>query len=146
MDGVRDRLLATFDACHSDAFRLAALLTDDAALATRAVVDAFTDLAQELASGDWAVSPRSRLLHHVLRRAEPQGDGSGPLEGLEPADQLVALVRALPNQQRRAVVLHCGLGLDGPELASALDLPTSQAVSQLRRGIASVAARRESGR
>lgn len=143
MDGIRDRLLATYDACHCEAYRLAVLLTGDSSGARLAVVSAFTDLAHELSAGGWVASTRARLFHHVMRRAQvPEGEA----DDADPVDELVAVVRSLPNQQRRAVVLHCGLGLDGADLASALDLPTSQAVSQLRRGIAAIAARLESRR
>lgn len=142
MDAVRDRLLEVFDSSGRDAYRLAVMITGDGGRARAAVIDAFSDLADEIGNEVWAVSGRARLLHHVLRRAQPPVTADPPVPPHSP-EELIATARALPSQQRRAVLLHCGLGLDGPELAAALDLPTSVAASQLRRGIAAVSARME---
>lgn len=142
MDAVRDRLLEVFDSSGRDAYRLAVMITGDSGRAHVAVIGAFSALADEIGGEVWAVSGRARLLHHVLRRTQPPRAGDPPVPPHN-AEELIATARALPTQQRRAVLLHCGLGLDGPELASALDLPTSVAASQLRRGVAAVSARME---
>lgn len=145
MDDVHARVLATYDAVHVLAWRLAVMAGATAAEARTVVVGAFADLASEVRAGHEGPDPASRVLHHVLRRVSAGETDDVPVPPPDD-DALVATVHGLPNQQRRAVLLHCGLGLSGPDLARALDLPPSQAASQLRRGVAAVAARLEGHR
>jgi len=144
-----DEALATlYDAHYRGIIQLAAVLTDDIAVAEEIAQAAFAATYaawRTLRDGDQAVV---YLLRAVIRgcrshrtRSEPASRGAAAASSLATAgDVLMAALRGLPARQREALTLRCLAGLADADVAAAMGTGLSAARRYLLQGMASVQA------
>jgi RNA polymerase sigma-70 factor (ECF subfamily) len=85
----------------------------------------------------WIYRTAFRLATRELRaERRPRPEGPDPAPGLDPAEvrDIVVALRALPDRQRAAVILHDQEGFTGPEIARMLGISAATVRVHLVRG------------
>ena len=150
MDNQPESVRELFDVEYAGLVRLATLITGDAAAAEDAVQEAFARAVarwHRLRSydrpGAWVrrVTIRLAVRDRGRRRRElPSELADSPVaDAAAPDDELIAALRALPANQRAALVLFYFERLPTAEVAEELGVRPSTARSLLHRGRAALA-------
>ena len=154
--GSEDALAALFELHWPRLFRAALAVTADAAAAEDVAQEAFIAAVGALDRFDRS-RPFGPWLHRIAvnraidharaagrpARARSRGAAGARRPPAEPggADRVVALVAALPPEQRAVVALRYLLDYTPGEIADLLELPRGTVNSRLRRGLDALAER-----
>lgn len=149
----RHHLFELFDAHGDELFALAGILSGSAAVAERAVMEAFSEVYDEMRRASPVVEAApvvdvGRMRRAVCERCRPARRRVPPAVptsrdvGSSDSSTLISTLRSLPADQRDAVALHCWLGLDDHALGAALGASPADARALVQRGIAAIGARR----
>jgi RNA polymerase sigma-70 factor (ECF subfamily) len=147
-EGSREAVEALFRRHWRRLYRAAYAICQDAGAAEDIAQEAFLAALRALDRfdrrrplGPWLdrIAANRAIDHLRARAARPEVLGVEPRPAvggaLEPHDELLRALRALPPDQRAAIVLRHLLGFTPREIARALGLPVGTVNSRMRRGL-----------
>jgi RNA polymerase sigma-70 factor, ECF subfamily len=152
-DGSREAVEALFRRHWRRLYRAAYAICQDAGAAEDVAQEAFLaalgaldrfDRRRPLAPWLDRIAANRAIDHLRARATRPEllGDDAerGAARAVEPHDELLRALRALPDDQRAAIVLRHLLGFTPREIGRALGLPVGTVNSRMRRGLDRLAA------